>query len=113
MPVGQGLSLAIPHGLDSVPAVVRGVLVCEAADINTGLLPGQEIDVLCLFEPVDPDSGKPAPAASVFADASNVYLNSSSIYPGNETNVIIANSGAPGVIQDFNNFKLKLYALAF
>jgi hypothetical protein len=99
---GVGLNVNFPHGLASVPAFVRSVLICTTNDPASGALVGQELDISCFYNINNPDL-----PFGFGADATKIYL----IYAGD-------NAGDCEVkwtqittypISSFANFSMKVY----
>ncbi len=92
------------HGFGTLPTFVRAVLVCTSNDAATGFVSGQESDLQIWFNVVI------AVSASVWADTTNVYVNSPEVFVGSEADWLVCGPLTPASPTNFNNFRLKFYA---
>lgn len=111
-PVGQ---IVFAHGLGKVPEIVWPVVVCVGVDINVNFAVGDEI----AWWNANQDGGNVAPssqaglASLVIADATNIYIVASGFFLADNWFLWDKLNGVMQVIPaDYNNFRLKAYAIA-
>jgi hypothetical protein len=69
-----GKYLDVPHGLQSTPKIVKGVIACTSAD--AGYAPGDEVDFQGVFDPSTPASTdhRGSFAITAVANSTNVFV---------------------------------------
>jgi hypothetical protein len=98
------------HGLGKSPNYLRVTVVCETADTNLAMQPGDEIEAYCFHE-----ADLNLQLFSVYANSENIYICVANPLVSNEINskVSMSEDGSNSDVNpvSWSNFNIKIYAL--
>jgi hypothetical protein len=101
--LAAGVMIDTAHGLGATPGWVRGVLVCQTAELGYSI--GDEVQYTSMISSTDSGSNNRVPGGSVMANATNVHMCLI-----NGTPFIVTKDGTTQSNVTAANWKAKIYA---